>query len=774
MTWSLYNRLGIHDDLQSGSRGWTAGHANDVLEVNPVNLLVGAETGGVWLLTSGIGLSLSLDWQQSNVHSLAHLEQSQHYFAGGSGGDPNVGSLYETDISQDVPLWSPWHEVALPQGIGGVNRIAISVAQHAILLATTTGLWWSRLPFEASDTYSWQQASGPVSGLDVQAVDIAADGTVLCSANNALFWGAFSTRTPDLLTHAATVTEPPAPNEFAFLCLACAPSRPMRAYAGASHFDPADGAGGRGTVTAVLRTDDGGRTWQRQAARTMAGFLTDHSQNGYTGAVAVHPTDPDTVCFGWTLGPWTSTDGGRTFTLYPGIHPDKHSYRYSSAGLLEASDGGVGRSLGEDLTSWDGSFNRGLANLQFYSTSGRYQVWGDFGISPTVPGLIGGGLQDNGDVYCVRFPNGSSTPWRVASSIGLTDGQTLTFPATTTDAVVSYGTNYRSTWNADQRSLDTAAAAIPIGQPHGGVTSNGAALLSGQQASVSHPDYRNHSGETLVAVAADWGDGSAPHMGDIYGLFATMPLDNPHWDYLGHIPLPSGSVISALASLDGHRVYAGARGTSIVWMLDTATGVTTPAAGFPAGSDWLSYIAAIAVAHDSDGNRELYAARSTRSSGAVYSSPDGVTWTQLTGPTDPGVEIVGLVADPTTSPATVYVAGVSSVWAIDVPTSTWTEVRDGLPRDPHCASLRLEARPSGEGFLHLSTYGWSTWFARIHDNPDAMVRDDVARWLSSQGHRDRASWVLSNLPPTFDPADFKNELDFLGVESRLGKARLGK
>jgi hypothetical protein len=64
ITWELFNRLGILSSGSAGGAGWTAGHTNDVLEVDTVNLLVASDTGGVWLLgTGGIGLPLSMDWR---------------------------------------------------------------------------------------------------------------------------------------------------------------------------------------------------------------------------------------------------------------------------------------------------------------------------------------------------------------------------------------------------------------------------------------------------------------------------------------------------------------------------------------------------------------------------------------------------------------------------------------------------------------------------------------------------------------------------------------
>ncbi|MGA8533972.1 MAG: hypothetical protein WB615_07675 [Candidatus Tumulicola sp.] len=769
ISWALFNRLGILNG-SVGSTAWTAGHTNDAIEIDTSNLLVASDTGGVWLLSAGgIGLPLSMNWPDSDIASLAYLPEShQRYFAAGSSAQTSGAALYQTDISQEAPLWAPWLQVALPAGIGAVHKVVLEPSQYAILLATTTGLWWSRLPFTVPGSYDWQQASGPIAGLNVRSVDVSADGTVIAAAPNALFYGSWSVSTGILTMQAATMPNP-LPNEFAFLCLACAPSSQLRAYAGASHFDPNDSAAGPSPVTAILRTDDGGRTWQRRPATNVAtgGFIVDHSQNGYTGAIVVHPGNADVVCFGWTLGPWLSVDGAATFQLFGGNHDDKHGYRFGQSGTLyEASDGGVAHASFSNLSSWDGEFNRGLANLQFYSSSGRYITWGNFGVSSTVPGLVGGGLQDNANVSSRRFSNGSSSPWRVVSPLTLTDGQAMVFPGGSNTALTTFGASYGSTWDDARATFNVDSSALAIGTAHAGVATAGATLIAGPYAPIAQPQYSNASGERLLALAAYFdmtlqGNGA----GDIYGLFASESFESPHWDYLANAPLPSGSVVSALASVDGRRIYVGARGTSHVWRIDTSDATVTPPTGFPDGSDFARYVAGIGILSDGTQTGVYAAVTQGDSSASIFTSPDGQGWTELDVAGGPSDAIVALVATGTPSAAKLFCASVSSVWMLDVQARTWTQVNDGLPRNAHCSGLELDVRNSGETYLHLATYGWSTWIAQIAGGQNIMMRDDVIHWLGVLGHRDRATWALENLPESFDPADFSRELDFLGVPS---------
>ncbi|MEM5327925.1 hypothetical protein VSR34_15205 [Paraburkholderia sp. JHI2823] len=55
--------------------------------------------------------------------------------------------------------------------------------------------------------------------------------------------------------------------------------------------------------------------------------------------------------------------------------------------------------------------NRNLANRQFYSTDVRRGFWGTMGTAEFAP-VVGGGLQDNGNVWCELA--GSFNEWKKA------------------------------------------------------------------------------------------------------------------------------------------------------------------------------------------------------------------------------------------------------------------------------------------------------------------------------------------------------------------------
>src|SRR5215471_11422165 len=93
------------------------------------------------------------------------------------------------------------------------------------------------------------------------------------------------------------------------------------------------------------------------------------------------------------------------------MHEDGHATVFdldNEQTLYIATDGGVGMTpdMGKTYVS---RFNRQLATLMFASYPAR-EGPGNFTIAPAPMGLIAGGLQDNGDVYCQMTPNVG--PWQ--------------------------------------------------------------------------------------------------------------------------------------------------------------------------------------------------------------------------------------------------------------------------------------------------------------------------------------------------------------------------
>ncbi|MGD8895334.1 MAG: hypothetical protein PVJ73_04790 [Acidobacteriota bacterium] len=71
-----------------------------------------------------------------------------------------------------------------------------------------------------------------------------------------------------------------------------------------------------GTLAGVFRSQNGGRSWRRISAQ-------DHPELRNVNSIAIDPADPDTVYVGtWHL-PWKTTDGGRTWrSIHSGIIND--------------------------------------------------------------------------------------------------------------------------------------------------------------------------------------------------------------------------------------------------------------------------------------------------------------------------------------------------------------------------------------------------------------------------------------------------------------------
>lgn len=231
----------------------------------------------------------------------------------------------------------------------------------------------------------------------------------------------------------------------AFASIAFAPSNQNVAYASVSRTWDSPG-GGSGTL-ALLRSEDGGRTWSRRDDGTVnwLGHCGDAvGQGDYGNAIAVDPTDPNRIWLGGVSG-FRSDDGGRTLTiasywfldqttpnlptLSPWVHADYHAIvfdpRYDGSTdqtVYFATDGGIFRTqndraslpntecrdkplVREPLSSLNKvlyePLNHGLSITQFWA--GTVSNDGD---------VLMGGTQDNGT--WIRWKGGGPNSWSLA------------------------------------------------------------------------------------------------------------------------------------------------------------------------------------------------------------------------------------------------------------------------------------------------------------------------------------------------------------------------
>ena len=414
---------------------WRAGIVKDVLRTSGGNVLVAAQSGGVWSVAeSGTGICI-LDSDHPDMWCLEQgVLGDDHCYAGGD-------TLFETDVSQTLPLLS-WADLDPRDGkgnqIGPIFRVVVLRGRQIIVVAAGSGVYWSRIPglahagclgslLGAKATrapYVWKQATGlpscGFSGLVAGPPGQARANTIVAAAwgdgnSKSDSWGIFvgdwgSDGNLDFVRASAI-------NGFdvhtmCFTVLAAHADDPRRMYATTSNHN--------GNMAALLRSDDGGRTWDRLAGK-LVNPTSDHTDvydtcinQGNDGGRPCNALGAglfrgeQRVALGWRAGPLLSTDGGDTFRLVnsdtePHLHPDFHCMRFQRGAdaeeLFIGSDGGVAltRDFGGSYTS---SFSRQLLNLQLLGTTGAREWYGGLGVSAVHAGLVATGTQDNGNLIC--------------------------------------------------------------------------------------------------------------------------------------------------------------------------------------------------------------------------------------------------------------------------------------------------------------------------------------------------------------------------------------
>ena len=735
LNWSLANSFGILRDQHT--QVWNAGHVNDVLELTPSSVLVASDGGGVWQLEGALGLPLSLDWPSGDTKALAQIGPGW-VMAGGSGADGD-GFLYVTDPNAPLPLWT-WLPVAVPAGFGAVTTIVV-VGAHVVVATVPSwqsglsgGLWTARIPDPtAPSSFAWGYAAGLSATARVTGLAEGPAGTVVVGADSALAYGQW--RADVLTVSPADAVNGAAQGSLWHVVLASCPSDRNVVYA--SSVDT--------SVNALMRSDSGGRSWDRVAATDMStgAVLVDHSTGGYCGTIAVSPFDPNVVVLGDTLGPWISVDGANTFFGSVRLsHDDKHRYRFTSSGrLYEACDGGVfytddlshlrAGAAQSGLRQMHSGLNRSLANLQFLGPTGVRDWWGRANASRAIPGLIGGGLQDNNDVYCLRWPGGSVSPWQCVPAGWGFDGQSIFFLADDS-IVVNYGSNLSARWSASPSQIVADASGIQVRSGKPGITYANGVLPTGAMSAVAQPSYHNAAGELLYAVSSAGmyappagsrpGTPGPPYSADIYGLFVDG-AGTKHWDFLANLPVARGVVVSAIATFSGHKIFVGVRGDQQIWNIDCDGGyVVSPAMGLGSDPGPSHYVADIVLRQDTP-TVEGYAVYNSetvgagRAAAALFSTVDGVRWAQVVTSGLPLEVLYCILYVRQGAGGTLFVATDTSVYMSNDAGATWVSQSAGLPTRPHSSDLFMVELPDGRRRIYLATFGWSVWVSELAADP---------------------------------------------------------
>ncbi len=773
--WELANPFGIA--INELADVWHSGHVTDVLELDDgtAGLLVATETGGVWTVaTNGTTLPLSDSWNHPDVNCLAlGTEGSRHLYAGCDAGIADAGVIYETDVNAPVPLLS-WRPIKqpLPGGSGNVMRILVLPRHRIIIAACSKGLYWSHIPKPAprepfppplfhwlTNQYVWTRANeenfgqvgywdatiGATGGLeragydDLEYVTIVAGG-----AFNGIAVGRFDAN--GLTMVRARAVDPFGGDattlyfgNMAATSVASCDRRPTRVYAVSANID--------GRLRCVWRSDDGGQRWVACIGDPFgppSALALDSGAQGadWNNCIAVMPNDRAVVAFGWAAGTFLSSDEGDGWTLVqsPHLHLDVHALKFKTSTiddehlLYVGSDGGLALVNTADVIArvvpprTRSDFNRHLATLQCYATMVSRQFYGTMAASPTEPGLVSTGLQDNGNV--AAFTGASATAWlQMAAGDGgwngiVDDGGLL--HNILTESVQAHRHQGRIRIGVSPIELPEPLNAFGLNSPVADV--------------VRRPSFHNNRGQRMLAVAGarqlvEPGTPPLPpqiQLPGIYGLFVSgqSPLTY-HWERLGGFPADIGA--SAVGSFTGATIFVGTPDRRI-FAFDSRTGIAveTPLVfpkPYPAAMVSDGYVTRIVALPGGSAFALLNAVKFSSPPHAMVETPemtasfvlrlDGLRWVTTHWMATLGAEkadgfLYGLEVVTTPTQQTVFVSTDSQVYASTDGGNVWHIVSDGLPVRPHNADLRVgPGQAPGELWLYLTTYGRSVWRAPV-------------------------------------------------------------
>lgn len=409
----------------------------------------------------------------------------------------------------------------------------------------------------------------------------------------------------------------------------------------------------------------------------------------YDIAVAVDPTDPMKVYLAGspTLPFGRSTDGATSFTSSStGLHVDSHAIAVAPSDvntIYFGSDGGVWKSIDAGL-NWVSQNNSTYSATQFVSLA----------VHPNDRNYTLGGTQDNGTEYL--FPDGTTWTRAVGGDGGYV---VIDSNSTSPTNLVSYHTFFNQT-NSQigfARSTTTQANGTPIYGGllgcSGGVSNNGIAcadatlfyapLVLGPNAAGSTGNtvyfgsnrlYRSiNQGTTMTAVSQ------------------TIPGANERVSAIGIAPQTDD--VRLIGSTLGKIYYSNTPGAT------TMADIT--------GSVPARLIARIAIApndqntaYASLGGFGIPGQHVMKTTNLNAPTP---TWTN-SGSGIPDVPTNGLVIDPA-NPQTLYVGTDIGVFRSTDGGANWTPFSDGLPK---VAVFQIEIQPTSR-ILKIATHGRGIW-----------------------------------------------------------------
>ena len=161
LTWRLAVQKGI--ELNAAIQAWHSGRAQDVVDFADGSVLVGTNGGGIWWANkAGDARSLSDAWDDPDITAVRRGPDGQfHVYVATSKG------LRENRSSR----LDDWRAIPTPAG-AVIRDIAVLRGPRRIVLATSTGLYWSRIPAPVGlpRLYAWRQSTGVAAAADFRSI----------------------------------------------------------------------------------------------------------------------------------------------------------------------------------------------------------------------------------------------------------------------------------------------------------------------------------------------------------------------------------------------------------------------------------------------------------------------------------------------------------------------------------------------------------------------------------------------------------------------------
>jgi len=412
----------------------------------------------------------------------------------------------------------------------------------------------------------------------------------------------------------------------------------------------------------VFRSGDGGATWVQRSTTACDGQCT------YNQALAVHPTQPDTLIVG-TIRPQRSTDGGVTFTpltttwgTLQKVHQDTHVVRYSRHDpnrFWVGSDGGIWRT-DNGGSAWS-NMNANLNITQFY----------DIAVHPADSNITFGGAQDNGS-------SGRRTSSRWGLTVASGDGFMNAFDETSPNIV--FQTSYpQSSLPSIYRSTDSGSLGSFSSVPTTGLTASSNFPFLTPMAAAGNRLFVTSSVLYRIGTLGNSWTAISPNLGSAASVIS---------------PEVRGAIVPTYVGTSGGRIWSSPDAGAPTPVFSDVTG------NYPGGrvSD---------LAMDPVDSQRVYLARSGFGASRLYrSTTGGTTWTAV-GAGLPNVPANSVAVDPLDSNR-VFVATDIGVYESIDGGDNFTAFSTGLPLGVVVSDLEIDTVPH---VLTAGTYSRGAWRA---------------------------------------------------------------